>query len=104
MVEANSTVHKLVDTARAWSDGAVLKLARAGPVVVTGAAGFIGFHVALRLLRHGADVIGVDNFTPYYDLRLKEARFAQLCADPRFTPMRMDLADQALVKALFSDF
>ena len=104
MVEPNSTVHKLADAARTRSDGAVLKLARAGPIVVTGAAGFIGFHVALRLLRRGLVVIGVDNFTPYYDVGLKEARFAQLCAEPRFTPMRMDLADQARVKALFSDF
>ncbi|WP_258596976.1 NAD-dependent epimerase/dehydratase family protein [Mesorhizobium sp. AR07] len=81
-----------------------MELARAGPVVVTGAAGFIGFHVALRLLRHGVDVIGVDNFTPYYDPRLKEERFARLCAEPGFVPKRMDLADRALVNALFSDF
>lgn len=94
MVETDSTLHKLADTARARSDGAVLKLARAGPIVVTGTAGFIGFHVASRLLRRGLAVIGVDNFTPYYDVGLKEARFAQLCAEPGFTPMRMDLADR----------
>jgi len=104
MVELNSTGRKLADAARVQSDGAVSELARAGPVVVTGAAGFIGFHVASRLLRHGVEVVGVDNFTPYYDPRLKEERFARLCAEPRFTPMRMDLADQALVKALFCDF
>lgn len=89
---------------RSSPDMAVMQLARKGPVVVTGAAGFIGFHVASRLLRHGARVIGVDNFTPYYDLKLKEARFAHLCAEPGFTPMRMDLADRLLVQALFSDF
>jgi UDP-glucuronate 4-epimerase len=104
MVELNSTGRKLADAARVQSDGAVSELARAGPVVVTGAAGFIGFHVTSRLLRHGVEVVGVDNFTPYYDPRLKEERFARLCAEPRFTPMRLDLADQALVKALFSDF
>lgn len=92
------------ESARARSDRAVLALARTGPVVVTGAAGFIGFHVAMRLLRYGLDVVGVDNFTPYYDPRLKEARFARLCAEPGFTPMRMDLADQALAQLLFSDF
>ncbi|PDQ17636.1 UDP-glucuronate 5-epimerase [Mesorhizobium sanjuanii] len=79
-------------------------LARKGPIVVTGAAGFIGFHVALRLLHLGVEVVGVDNFTPYYDPRLKEARFARLCAEPGFIPLRMDLADQARVKSLFSEF
>jgi UDP-glucuronate 4-epimerase len=111
MVDPNSTGHKpepnfsaAVKSARAWSDRAVLQLASAGPIIVTGAAGFIGFHVALRLLQQGVDVVGVDNFTPYYDPRLKEARFARLCAEPGFTPMRMDLADRALVELLFSDF
>lgn len=104
MLEANRASRKLVNVARARSDDAVPALVRPGPVVVTGAAGFIGFHVASRLLRQGVDVIGVDNFTPYYDPRLKEERFARLCAESRFTPMRMDLADQALVKALFRDF
>ena len=45
-----------------------------GPILVTGAAGFIGFHVARRLLRDGHDVIGLDNMNPYYDPGLKEAR------------------------------
>ena len=85
-------------------DVAAMHLAPTGPIVVTGAAGFIGFHVASRLLRYGAEVIGVDNFTPYYDPRLKEARFAHLCAEPKFTPIRMDLADRLPVQSLFSDF
>lgn len=89
---------------RSSPDMRVKQLAQKGPVVVTGAAGFIGFHVASRLMRHGARVIGVDNFTPYYDPRLKEARFAQLCAEPGFTPIRMDLADRLSVQSLFSDF
>ena len=46
------------------------------PVLVTGAAGFVGFHVARRLLESGVRVVGVDSFTPYYDPRLKAARFA----------------------------
>lgn len=104
MAEANSGDRKPTKIARAGSDDTVSELAGSGPVVVSGAAGFIGFHVASRLLEHGVDVVGVDNFTPYYDPRLKEERFARLCAEPGFTPMRMDLADQALVKALFSDF
>lgn len=92
-----------MEIARSRSDRAVKKLARTGPIVVTGAAGFIGFHVASRLLRLGVKVVGVDNFTPYYDLRLKEARFARLCSEAKFTPVRMDLADAARVQLLFSN-
>lgn len=92
-----------VEIARSRSDQAVKRLARTGPIVVTGAAGFIGFHVASRLLRLGVKVVGVDNFTPYYDLRLKEARFARLCSEAEFTPIRMDLADAARVQLLFSN-
>lgn len=47
-------------------------------VLVTGAAGFIGFHVAQRLIERGEDVVGIDNFDPYYDVSLKHARLAQL--------------------------
>lgn len=92
-----------VESDQSSPDMRVAEVARKGPVLVTGAAGFIGFHVASRLIRHGAQVIGVDNFTPYYDLKLKEARFAHLCAEPRFTPIRMDLADRLSVQSLFSD-
>ena len=48
------------------------------PILVTGAAGFIGFHVARRLLDRGDSVIGLDNVNNYYDIRLKEARLAKL--------------------------
>jgi UDP-glucuronate 4-epimerase len=72
------------------------------PILVTGAAGFIGFHVALRLLRDGHRVVGVDSFSPYYDVALKEARFAELLPHAAFTPERLDLAEQAAVEALFS--
>jgi UDP-glucuronate 4-epimerase len=71
------------------------------PILVTGAAGFIGFHVARRLLDDGASVIGLDSFTPYYDTRLKEARFAELVGRQNFIPARVDLADEAATRALF---
>ena len=71
------------------------------PVLVTGAAGFIGFHVAQRLLRDGVPVVGVDSFTPYYDPGLKEARFARLMQHERFRPERLDLADEAATRDLF---
>jgi UDP-glucuronate 4-epimerase len=71
------------------------------PLLVTGAAGFIGFHVAQRLLDAGHAVVGVDSFTPYYDVALKEARFARLTSHPAFTPERVDLADTEAVRALF---
>ena len=54
-------------------------------VLVTGAAGFIGFHLAKRLLSDGYRVVGVDNMNPYYDVSLKEARLANLKKEPNFT-------------------
>lgn len=51
---------------------------RPATILVTGTAGFIGFHVAMRLLDRGDHVIGIDNINDYYDVRLKEARLAQL--------------------------
>ncbi len=70
-------------------------------VLVTGCAGFIGMHLALRLLAHGCRVTGVDNFDPYYDVALKEARARQLLVAPRFTLHRLDLAEEPQVSALF---
>ncbi len=64
-----------------------------GPVIVTGAAGFIGMHVAERLLDRGETVIGVDVFNDYYDPALKAARAARLDGRPGFTMVRMDIAD-----------
>lgn len=72
-----------------------------GLVLVTGAAGFIGYHVAHRLLAEGRPVVGVDNLSPYYDVRLKEARLARLEAHPGFTFTRLDLADGAATAELF---
>lgn len=61
-------------------------------ILVTGAAGFIGFHAASALMGEGLDVIGLDNLNDYYDPSLKEARLANLAQDPRFTFIRGDLA------------
>ena len=69
--------------------------------LVTGAAGFIGYHTSERLLARGEEVVGLDNLNPYYDVRLKEARLARLEARPGFTLNRIDLADREGVEALF---
>lgn len=71
-------------------------------VLVTGVAGFIGFHVATRLLARGDTVVGLDNVNAYYDVRLKEARLARLRDHDRFTFVKRDLADQAGISALFT--
>ena len=75
----------------------------ATPILVTGAAGFIGMHTALRLLERGETVIGVDNFTPYYDPALKEARAERLAAYPNFRMVRADIADHETINALVRD-
>src|SRR6201996_9058589 len=72
------------------------------PILVTGAAGFIGFHVARRLLAQGRAVIGLDNLNAYYDPSLKSARLDLLRPDPRFSFVQLDLADRAAMAALFS--
>jgi len=71
-------------------------------ILVTGSAGFIGHHVALALLERGEAVVGLDNYTPYYDPRLKEARTARLRAYAGFTEARLDLTDGAGVMDLFA--
>ena len=63
------------------------------PIIVTGAAGFVGYHVAERLLDRGEAVIGVDVFNAYYDPALKEARAARLHGREGFAMVRMDIAD-----------
>jgi UDP-glucuronate 4-epimerase len=70
-------------------------------VLVTGSAGFIGYHVAERLLSRGDEVIGLDNLNPYYDPSLKQARLSRLAAHDAFRFERIDLADRSAVEALF---
>ena len=72
-------------------------------ILVTGVAGFIGFHTAKALLVRGETVVGVDNLNAYYDVRLKEARLAQLAGQPGFRFVRGDFADRPAMKALFAD-
>jgi UDP-glucuronate 4-epimerase len=72
-------------------------------VLVTGVAGFIGMPMARALLARGATVVGVDNFDPYYDVGLKEARLATLADQAGFAFQRVDLADAAATAALFRD-
>ncbi len=64
-------------------------------ILVTGAAGFIGFHTSLRLLARGEKVVGVDNMNAYYDPALKQARLAQLLDKPGFVFHQADIADRA---------
>ena len=71
-------------------------------VLVTGTAGFIGSHVAMRLLERGDEVIGIDNMSDYYDVTLKQARLARFADNPRYTHIAADLADRAAIEAAFA--
>ena len=71
-------------------------------ILVTGVAGFIGFHVARRLLARGDDVVGVDNLNDYYDVRLKQHRLGEIESEPHFEFHLLDIADRKCMRALFS--
>lgn len=70
--------------------------------LVTGAAGFIGYHTCLRLLAAGHTMVGLDNLNDYYDVKLKQDRLAQLTSQPGFHFVEMDLADRKGVADLFA--
>jgi UDP-glucuronate 4-epimerase len=70
-------------------------------VLVTGAAGFIGYHLCRRLLEKGDEVTGLDNLNDYYDINLKLDRLKQFSMERNFTPVRLDLADREGMKRLF---
>ncbi|MEX0900443.1 MAG: NAD-dependent epimerase [Gammaproteobacteria bacterium] len=73
------------------------------PILVTGAAGFIGFHVATRLIDDGHRVVGLDNVNDYYDPTLKEARLAQLAGRDGFSFERVGLEDRSEMERVFKD-
>ncbi len=73
-------------------------------ILITGAAGFIGYHLAKRLLSLGARVAGLDNMNAYYDVQLKKDRLARLQLYPAFSFTKGDLADAATVNQIFEDF
>ncbi len=73
-------------------------------VLVTGAAGFIGFHTTCKLLERGDEVVGIDNLSDYYAVSLKEARLAEInkqYPDGSFEFRRMDLVDRSALEQLF---
>jgi UDP-glucuronate 4-epimerase len=72
-------------------------------ILVTGTAGFIGSALALRLLERGDEVVGIDSLDAYYDVELKKARLARIADHPRFTDLRIDIADRPAVAAAFAE-
>ncbi|HKJ64827.1 MAG TPA: NAD-dependent epimerase [Desulfopila sp.] len=72
-------------------------------ILITGAAGFIGAHLAQKLIGNGAEVVGLDNLNDYYDPQLKKDRMAALAEGPRFTHVNIDLADRQAMESLFQE-
>src|SRR5579863_9994159 len=71
-------------------------------ILLTGGAGFIGYHTALNLLARGHEIVGLDNLNEYYDVTLKEARLDRLRQQPGFRFVKLDLADDGGMKDLFA--
>jgi len=71
--------------------------------LITGAAGFIGFHLSKRLLEQGNSVVGIDNLSEYYDVNLKKDRLNELKMAPEFTFYKLDLVDRKGIEKLFSE-
>ncbi len=80
----------------------LLDVSAGNPIVVTGCAGFIGYHLSRQLLDAGIDVLGLDSLTAYYDVSLKESRLQQL-ENPGFEFRKIDIADPKAVKDLFME-
>ena len=78
-------------------------MARMNNVLVTGAAGFIGFHLSKRLLSEGMDVTGLDNLNDYYEVSLKEARLKQLKEKKNFSFVKQDLENRKAIEKLFKN-
>ncbi|MEA1901001.1 MAG: NAD-dependent epimerase [Thermodesulfobacteriota bacterium] len=72
-------------------------------VLITGAAGFIGFHLSMRLLKNGCHVTGIDNLNSYYDVKLKEARLEKLTSFENFSFYKMDISDKKSLEAIFNN-
>ena len=73
-------------------------------VLLTGAAGFIGFHVAQALLARGDEVVGVDNLNAYYEVTLKDARLAKLTAQKGFAFEKLDISDRDAMLGLAAKY
>ncbi len=73
-------------------------------ILITGAAGFIGFHLSKRLLDNGVDVTGIDNLNPYYEVSLKEARLRQLLKSKKFAFIKIDLENRDEVEGIFKKY
>ncbi|HLJ55797.1 MAG TPA: NAD-dependent epimerase [Chthonomonadaceae bacterium] len=73
-------------------------------VLVTGAAGFIGYHVCSALVKRGTNVLGIDNLNPYYEVSLKLDRIAQLTPSDNFRFVKLDIGDQAEIERLFAEY